>query len=165
MIVPERGCAPGPVGPQRLDDGDLAGSRNDAGPFQVLAADARAGGLAADIEHDSLAHHQPIERQFVDRVSVAEKMPGRVDMGADMSVQRQHRVHVTDRGRIRHDVDAFAREPCALILVHDGGRLHLHRILLVQRNLRNARHPGDHGKREIDDARHGVVLVHTLLVI
>ena len=52
----------------------------------------------------------------------------------------------------------------ALILVHDRGRLYLHWILLVQGNLRNAGHPGDDGKREIDDARHGVVPVHTLRV-
>jgi hypothetical protein len=61
-------------------------------------------------------------------------------------------------------VDAFAREPCALILVHDGGGLHLHRILLVQWYLRNAGHPSDDGKREIDDTRHEVVPVYTLPV-
>ena len=163
-VVPERGCAPGPVGPQRLDDSDLAGRRNDTGPLQVVAADAGAGGLAADIQHHRIAHHQTVERKLVHRAAVRQKMPGRVDMGPDMGVQGEHRIHVTDGGRIRHDVDAFAREPCALILVHDGGRLHLHRILLVQRNLRNAGHPGDDGKREIDDTRHGVVPVHTLLV-
>jgi hypothetical protein len=70
------GLAPGPVGPQCLDDGDLAGRWNDAGPLQIVAADAGAGGLAADIEHHGIAHHQPIEWKLVHRAAVARKCRG-----------------------------------------------------------------------------------------
>jgi hypothetical protein len=102
-----------------------------AGPLQVVAADAGAGGLAADVEHHGVAHHQTIERKLVHRATVRQKMAGRVDMCSDMGVQGQHRIHVTDSGRIRDDVDTFPHESCALIAVDNRDRLHLHRILLV----------------------------------
>ena len=69
-LVPELGPAPGTVGPQRLDDRDLAGRRYDARTLQVVAADAGAGGLAADVEHHGVAHHQTIERKLVHRAAV-----------------------------------------------------------------------------------------------
>ena len=43
---------------------------------QVVAADAGAGGLAADIEHHGVAHHQTIERKLVHRGAVRKKWRG-----------------------------------------------------------------------------------------
>ena len=57
-------------------------------------------------------------------------------------------------GASGRQIDALGDERRALLLVHDGDGLHARRVLLVERDLRDAGHVGGDWKRQVDDAGH-----------
>jgi len=72
-----------------------------------------------------------------------------------VGIEHDYRVHAVDYRRVGQTVDALGRERRALLLAHHGDGLNAGRILLVERDLRDAGHIGGNGKRQIDNAGHG----------
>src|SRR3970282_1197545 len=91
--VPELGRAPCAIGPERLDHRDLTRHRMHSASLQISRGAASARRPVARVDHDRLAHYHAIQLQAVYGLAVGIEVAWRVDVGTDVAVHREQRVH------------------------------------------------------------------------